>query len=97
MLGKTSEPIETGDLAYRGTFTIEQLQGLGDPVVEQLCREPTVTLWMGPDKHVVFYPIRSGTQFNMVLLRPDDLPSGTRTGKGDIEEMRYTFKGWDPV
>jgi hypothetical protein len=52
---------------------------------------------MGPDKHTVFYPVKGGTQFNMVLLRPDNLPTNARVVKGDIEEMRDTFKGWDPA
>ncbi|KAF1813356.1 FAD/NAD(P)-binding domain-containing protein [Eremomyces bilateralis CBS 781.70] len=97
LLGKDSQPFQTGDLAYRGTFTLEQLEALNDPRVEELCKEPAVTVWFGPEKHCVFYPVRGGTQFNLVLLRPDNLPQGTRTVKGDIEEMRYTFHGWDSV
>lgn len=56
-----------------------------------------MTVWVGPEKHCVFYPMKSGTSFNMVLLRPDNLPTGARTVEGDIEEMRYTFQGWDEV
>jgi salicylate hydroxylase len=52
---------------------------------------------MGPDKHAVFYPLRGGEEFNLVLLRPDNQPAGSRTAKGDIGEMRSTFEGWDPV
>ena len=46
---------------------------------------------MGPEKHCVFYPVRAGTEFNLVLLRPDNLPANTRTVQGDIGEMRATF------
>jgi salicylate hydroxylase len=91
------EPLETGDLAYRGTFSKEQLLSLNDPKVEELCAKNSVTLWMGPDKHSVFYPVRNGQYFNLVLLRPDDLPHGSRTSQGDISEMRATFEGWDPM
>ena len=91
------QPVETGDLAYRGTFSKEQLLSLNDSKVEQLCAKNVVTLWMGPDKHSVFYPVRGGQQFNLVLLRPDDLPLGSRITQGDIGEMRATFDGWDPV
>jgi hypothetical protein len=97
ILGTQSPPTETGDLAYRGTFSKAQLLALQDPEIEALCAKRTVTVWMGPDKHTVFYPVKSGTQFNMVLLRPDNLPTNARVVKGDIEEMRDTFKGWDPV
>lgn len=97
MLGKASEPFETGDLAYRGTFSLEQLRQLNDPRVEELCRDPAATVWFGPSKHCVFYPVRNGTQFNLVLLLPDNLPAGARSVQGDIGEMRQTFDGWDPV
>jgi len=97
MLGKESQPFETGDLAYRGTFSLAQLKELDDPRIEELCKESAVTLWVGPERHCVFYPVRNSTQFNMVLLRPDDLPPDARTVKGEIGEMRYTFQGWDEV
>ena len=50
---------------------------------------------MGPRRHCVFYPIEGGNRFNLVLLRPDNLPQGAKTVQGDIEEMRETFDGWD--
>jgi salicylate hydroxylase len=49
----------------------------------------------GPNKHCVFYPLKNKTEFNLVLLRPDNLPPGTRTAEGDLTEMRDTFTGWD--
>ena len=52
---------------------------------------------MGPQKHCVFYPLRSGTEFNLVLLRPDNLPPNVRAAEGDISEMRAAFEGWDPM
>ncbi|KAL3480944.1 hypothetical protein BJX99DRAFT_272616 [Aspergillus californicus] len=97
LLQSPSPPFETGDLAYRATFTLEQLQALNDPAVERLCGRHTVGLWMGPGKHCVFYPIRGGKVYNLVLLRPDNLPSDVRTVRGDIDEMKESFRGWDPV
>jgi salicylate hydroxylase len=97
ILGRPSPPIETGDLAYRATFSHKQLLKLKDPEVEELCSGKKVTIWMGPDRHCVFYPLRGGTEFNLVLLRPDNLPTGVRTIQGDLEEMRMTFAGWDQM
>jgi salicylate hydroxylase len=54
-----------------------------------------VRLWMGPDKHAVFYPVKGGEQFNLVLLRPDNLQPQLRTAEGDISEMKASFEGWD--
>ncbi|KAH8807753.1 putative salicylate hydroxylase [Xylogone sp. PMI_703] len=90
-------PTETGDLAYRGTFTRSQLLALNDNRITELCNQKVITCWLGPDKHSVFYPVRGGKEFNLVLLRPDNLPKGARTVKGDIDEMRDTFKGWDEI
>lgn len=97
MLGHQSAPFETGDLAYRATFSRDQLQALDDPRIAALLQQEGVTVWMGPEKHCVFYPVQNGRQLNMVLLRPDNLAAGTRTEQGDIEEMRKTFEDWDPV
>ncbi|PPJ52452.1 hypothetical protein CBER1_10380 [Cercospora berteroae] len=74
-----------------------QLEALNDPSIEEMCAEKRATLWLGPDKHCIFYPIRAGSAFNLVLLRPDDLPAGVRTAEGDISEMRATFDDWDPT
>lgn len=54
-------------------------------------------MWIGPQGHSVFYPVKAGTQFNLVLLRPDNMPAGVRTENGDLQEMRDWYKGWDPV
>ena len=97
MLGTESPPFETGDLAYRGTFSKEQLLALGDPRVEELCAGKRVTVWFGPEKHAVFYPVKSGHEFNLVMVRPDNLPPSTRIEQGSLDEMRATFDGWDDM
>lgn len=97
ILNKPSPPTDYGDLAYRATFNRSQLEALNDPSIEDMCAKKCATLWLGPDKHCIFYPIRAGSAFNLVLLRPDNLPTGTRTAEGDISEMRATFDDWDPT
>ena len=95
LLDTPSPPVETGDLAYRGTFTRAQLEELHDSQVEDLCNKKALTVWFGPNRHAVFYPLKSGQEFNLVLLRPDNLAEGVRTEQGDISEMRASFEGWD--
>ncbi|KAJ5812015.1 hypothetical protein N7474_008316 [Penicillium riverlandense] len=97
ILDKPSPPYETGDLAYRATFPRESLLALNEPRINELVNGNGVTLWAGPGGHSVFYPVKNGTVFNLVLLRPDNMPAGTRTAQGDIGEMRATFEKWDPV
>lgn len=95
ILGQPSPPFETGDLAYRATLKTANMLALKDPQVTKLCTQNSVTLWMGPDRHCVLYPLRGGSEFNLVLLRPDNLPPGTSKVEGEVGEMRETFKGWD--
>ncbi|PNP76438.1 hypothetical protein FNYG_10224 [Fusarium nygamai] len=99
VVGKTIEPAETGDLAYRGTFTRQQLEELNDDEVIRFCDEnkQTLTLWLGPLKHAVFYAIQGGELWNLVLLTPDRMKKGQRTEKGDLAEMSREFEGWDPI
>lgn len=88
-------PIKTGDMAYRAVFPRSQLEALGDPEVTRLCSKVAVTAWLGPDKHAVFYPVRGGEEFNLVLLQPDKMPAGVRTDEGDLEEVQSGFRDWD--
>lgn len=84
-------------MAYRATFTKEVLLAQADARVEELCSGSSATLWWGPDRHVVFYPIQGGEEFNLVLIRPDNIPPSLRVEQGDIEAMRLTFAGWDDM
>jgi salicylate hydroxylase len=90
-------PAPTGDMAYRAVFSREQLEGLNDDSINELCQKVAVTSWLGPEKHTVFYPVRGGQEFNLVLLRPDNLSSGARKEQGDIDEMRGSYADWDPT
>lgn len=97
VLGYPSPPEETGDLAYRGTFSRKQLEALDDPQVNMLINENKQHLWMGPDKHCSFYPVRNGNEYNLVLLCPDNLPVSVRTAAGEVSEMQEMFADWDPT
>lgn len=52
-------------------------------------------MWVGPQKHTVFYPVRGGKEFNLVLIRPDNMAPGERHIEGDVGEMRQSYEGWD--
>ncbi|KAI1414773.1 FAD/NAD(P)-binding domain-containing protein [Hypoxylon sp. FL1857] len=87
-------PRPTGDLAYRVVITLNHIQ---DPELRELVSKPKCNIWIGPNSHVVGYSLRGGTEYNMVLLVPDDLPSGVSRQAGSVEEMRALFKNWDPI
>ena len=97
LLGYPSPPQETGDLAYRATFSRASLESLEDPSVTAFINKNVLTLWLGAGSHAVFYPIRSGQEFNLVLACPDDLPPSVRKQPGNLEQMFEFFKDWDPI
>ncbi|RVX76070.1 hypothetical protein B0A52_00427 [Exophiala mesophila] len=97
VLGRPFAPLETGDLAYRGTFTRAQLEAFKDERVDKLLDKSNVQVWLGPGRHAVFYPLRNKSEYNLVLLCADDLPEGVRTSPGSVEEMAANFEGWDPA
>lgn len=69
VLGRPMPPVETGDLAYRGTFTRGQLESFNDERINALIKKTNVQVWLGPSRHAVFYPLRNNTEFNLVLLQ----------------------------
>ncbi|KAI1803010.1 putative salicylate hydroxylase [Daldinia bambusicola] len=97
VLGRPFPPTETGDLAYRGTFTRDQLKGVQNERMDKLLEQSSIQVWLGPGRHAVFYPLRNHTEYNLVLIAADDLPSGVRTSQGSVQEMAANFEGWDPI
>lgn len=94
MLGRTDQPLPTGDLAYRIVLELDQIT---DPELRDWVANPQVHFWIGPHSHAVGYSLRAGTMYNIVLLCPDDLPAGLSRSKGSVSEMRRLFAGWDPI
>jgi salicylate hydroxylase len=95
LLGHASDPEPTGDLAYRIILTLDQL--VSDPELRAWISNPQCHFWAGPSSHAVGYSVRNGTNFNLVLLVPDDLPPDVQRQTGSTQEMRTLFKDWDPI
>jgi salicylate hydroxylase len=55
-------------MAYRGTFSRTELQGLRNERIDMILEQSNVQVWVGPGKHAVFYPLRDHTEYNLVLL-----------------------------
>ncbi|KAI1098115.1 FAD binding domain protein [Jackrogersella minutella] len=94
LLGRQLTPKPTGDLAYRIILNLEDIE---DPELRDLVSNPSVNLWIGPESHVVGYSLRQGRSYNLVLLRPDDLPEDVSRAAADVDEMRKLFESWDPI
>ncbi|KAI5306224.1 hypothetical protein KEM56_001773, partial [Ascosphaera pollenicola] len=69
-LGEVDAAAEpTGDATYRIMIPRERM--LDDPELRELIESPTATRWIGPNRHVMAYPIKNHELFNVVLIHPD--------------------------
>jgi len=58
-------------------------------------RRPVQTLWVGPDHHLVHYPIRAGELINVVAFAPArEWTTESWSAEGRIEDLRAEFAGW---
>ena len=58
---------------------------------------PVQTLWLGPGRHFVHYPISAGTLVNLVAIVPaGDWRNESWTAEGAVADLRAEFAGWDP-
>ena len=76
-------PQFSGLIAWRGTLDATTLP-----------REhtaPRVQLWMGPDAHLVAYPIAAARQINVVAIVPGDWNRPGWSAPGDANELKNAF------
>ncbi len=82
----------TGHIAWRALIPAGRLAAA--------LRRPVATLWWGPGRHLVHYPIRAGSLVNCVAVVEDDAPWRLESwsAAGDPAELRRHFGGWhEPV
>ncbi|HLN08983.1 MAG TPA: FAD-dependent monooxygenase [Xanthobacteraceae bacterium] len=65
-----------------------------DRVGERL-REPSTHLWLGPDAHLVHYPVKAGRTINIVAIVDDDWQQAGWSAAGARDELLGKFSGWD--
>jgi salicylate hydroxylase len=54
------------------------------------------TLWLGPGRHFVHYPISAGRFINIVAMAPaGDWQSESWTADGEISDLARAFERWD--
>lgn len=62
----------------------------------EMAHRPVQTLWLGPNRHFVHYPISGGRLVNVVAIVPaGDWRTESWTADGEIADMAREFKGWD--
>jgi salicylate hydroxylase len=57
---------------------------------------PVQTLWLGPGRHFVHYPISAGRLVNVVAIAPAGAwRDESWTADGEISDLSAEFEGWD--
>ncbi len=54
----------------------------------------SVGLWLGPRAHLVHYPLRGGSEINLVAIVHDDWQGDDWSAPGDPAELASKFRGW---
>lgn len=88
-LGLGGQPAFAGHVAWRGTVPAERLPSA--------LLSPRATVWMGPRRHLVTYPLREGRLLNFVAV--EESAAWTEEGwsvPGDPDRLRASFAGWHP-
>jgi salicylate hydroxylase len=61
-----------------------------------LALRPVQTLWLGPGRHFVHYPISGGQLVNIIAVVPaGDWRTESWTANGKISDLIIEFEGWD--
>ena len=83
------QPVFTGCVAWRGLVPMDRLP----PQVSRT----SGTNWVGPQGHVLHYPVRRGELLNCIsLVERDDWQVESWTVQGTTGEMLNDFRGWHP-
>lgn len=85
-IGLTSPTAFSGCVAWRTTVPAE--------AVADWARKPVSNLWLGPDAHVVHYPIRGGKLINIVAVVEDSWRERGWSEAGDIAWINRRFRTW---
>ncbi|GAA1165014.1 3-hydroxybenzoate 6-hydroxylase [Ornithinimicrobium humiphilum] len=82
-LHDTSEPVFSTHVAYRGAVPIERVKADIDLA--------DMTLWMGPGRHFIHYPVRGGDLYNLVAVFESSWYLEGREDWGERAEFEEAF------
>lgn len=87
--------VETAPATYSGMCAYRALVPAAD--APDFTRRPAQTLWLGPDHHLVHYPVSAGRFVNLVAFGPaGGFATESWTATATVEELLAEFAGWDP-
>ncbi|MGH3389088.1 MAG: FAD-dependent monooxygenase [Actinomadura sp.] len=88
LLTEPAPPAYSGLCAFRTVVPAERAPAFA--------RRPAQTLWLGPGRHLVHYPISGGRAVNVVAFAPaGDFTQESWSAVGTVEEFLAEFAGWD--
>lgn len=86
---------EPGPAEYSGMCAFRSLVPAAK--APEFAKRPVQTLWIGPDHHLVHYPISGGKFINLVAFAPaGEFTRESWSSTTDLSELLAEFAGWDP-
>ena len=81
-------PEFTGLAAYRALVPAAEAPAFA--------RRPVCSIWLGPQRHFVHYPVSGAEQINLVTANPaGDWREESWTAPGSVPDFLAEFEGWD--
>ncbi len=88
-LTEPAPPTYSGSCAFRALVPARDAPAFA--------RRPAQVLWLGPDHHLVHYPVRAGELVNLVAFAPaGGYTTESWTATATVGEFLAEFEGWDP-
>lgn len=85
---EAAAPVYSGICAFRALVPASR--------APSLARRRAQTLWIGPDHHLVHYPVSSGKRINLVAFAPaGGYSTESWTATATLDEFLTEFEGWD--
>lgn len=85
----TDAPRFSGQTIYRAVVAAER--------VPELLEEPKVMLWLGPDRHVVSYPVSAGRSVSFGATAPaPGWSAESWSAAGSVAELADAYRDWHP-
>ncbi|KAF2969614.1 hypothetical protein GQX73_g4021 [Xylaria multiplex] len=96
--GHSDHLVPAGESAYR--FLLPRSLVKHDEKVMTLLGKNQGMRYMGPEGHIMCYPLRKNTLYNVVLIRETNKEKSQKipwTTYGEKEEILEQYRGWCPV
>ncbi|ORX60649.1 FAD/NAD(P)-binding domain-containing protein, partial [Hesseltinella vesiculosa] len=88
-------PRVSSNCAYRAT--IPEMVMRNDPLTCHFMDDPNANCWVGYQRQVMAYPMRSGKMYNLVLSYPEKSVVGRWNEPRDLALMKRQFEDFDPL